>query len=106
MIEIRRTHPIVKIAFLFQGGEPPDWDCRRHRPYQTSLCPLFWRCVLTIVGVTGFSTLLLEMLAIIAVRLWHVHAATWWLIAKGAGIGVVVALAIYGLISLGLRFKL
>lgn len=55
-MQIRASHPVVKFAYLFQGQEPPErfnYDTHQYELRPTSLCPLFWRCVLNGVAILG-----------------------------------------------------
>lgn len=72
---LKPSNPVVRFAYLFQGMTPPSfrdhkWNGKDGYEYlmsykTTSLCPLFWRCVLNLVaclgaiGVTGAAVFFL-----------------------------------------------
>lgn len=89
---IRPNHPIVKFAYMFNGFEPHRQYC--NGPFvPTSLCPLFWRCVVNMIAV-------LAALALVSVVVFFGGRAivrNWrdvLLVIGGAAVGIGVIFGI------------
>jgi len=87
-MKIRVNHPVVRFAYLFQGQEPPeryDYTRQRYGPKPTSLCPLFWRCVLNAIVLVVPTLLACVGLFYLGRFIWH-----YW---KDVLIGIAVTVA-------------
>ena len=103
-MKIRRNHWFVKLAFLFNGMEPPRYG-KHGLPYQIRLCPLFWRAVLNTAGSLGFIGLVLTLACLIAYKLWHVTRHEWFLFFVFASLMLATFAIVYGPVKLFLKFR-
>lgn len=104
-MQIRRDHPIVRVAYFFQGQEPPRWGRYSSQPYQTSLCPLFWRCMASLAFFAAVGALTCVLCFLLGRAAYRTPWSVWRNILTGMAIGVGVVGSVIGIVSLGIRFK-
>lgn len=89
---LKPSNPVVRFAYLFQGGKPPQesshvWNGKDNYEYRTryintSLCPLFWRCVSNLVACVGAVGVLGALVFLLGRLLFHLTLRQWLFVLK------------------------
>lgn len=107
MYTLKPSNPVVKFAYLFQGRKPPSftgsrWNGKEYERFTaykpTSLCPLFWRCVLNLVACVGAAGAVGFLTYLVGRYLLRLTLHDWLMILATVGIvlGAVGAVLLAG----------